>query len=112
RDACCRLPRPDGAEVRQRGEKSIDADRGADGWNPLAEEPHDQIVISSAAEYRSELRRIEKDGLEYRAGVVGQAACDREVERDAIIAVPQSVEVIGNARHRIDLCRRIGHPGE
>ena len=34
------------------------------------------------------------------------------VERDAIVAVPQSVEVIGDARHLIDPRRRIGHAGE
>ena len=60
-----------GIEVDECGEKAIDADRRADGRDSLAEEAHDQIVVTSSSEDGAELRRVEQDGLEDRSGVVG-----------------------------------------
>ena len=104
--------RIDAAEVSQRGEEAIDADRCADGRNRFAEEAHDQVVVTSAAEDRAELRRVEQDGFEDRAGVVGEAAGDGEIERDAIVAVAEGVEMIRDPLDDVDLCRGVIEAGE
>ena len=103
-------PRP--AEVDQRREQAVDAHRGADGRHLLAQEAHHQIVVAAAAEDRAELRRVEQDRLEHRAGVVGEAAGDREVERHLVVAVAEGVEVVGDPLDGRDLRLRPLDAGE
>ena len=89
--------------MRERGQQAIDADRRADGGDRLAEEAHDQVVVTAAAEDGAELRRVEQDRFEDRAGVVGEAAGDGEIERDAIVVVAEGVEMIGDFLDDVDL---------
>ena len=77
----------------------------------FAEEAHHEIVVTSAAEDGAELRRVEKNGLEDGTGVVRQSAGDRQVERDAIIAVAKGIEMIGDSSDGVDLFRRAGFNG-
>jgi hypothetical protein len=93
--------------VRERGEEAIDADRRADRGKRRAEEAHHQIVVAAAAEDGAELRRVEEDRLEHRAGVVGQTAGDGEIERHAVVAVAEVVEVTGDALDHVELFARV-----
>ena len=94
------------------GEQAVDADRGADRGDALAEEAHHQVVVAAAAEDRAELRRVEEHRLEHRAGVVGEAAGDRHVERHLVVAVSQGVEVVGDLLDEAELGVRVLHPRE
>src|SRR5205823_10303388 len=89
-------------QVFERGQEAVDTHRGADGGDALAEEAHDEIVVAAAAENGAELRRVEKDGLEDGAGVVGEAAGDGEVEGNAVVAVAEGVEVFRDPLDDVD----------
>jgi hypothetical protein len=95
--------------MAQGGEQPVDADRGAGRRHPLAEEAEHQVVVAAAAEDGAELRRIEEDRLEDRAGVVGEAAGDREVEGHLPVAVAERVEM---ARDRVDGADRLAGAGQ
>src|SRR6185295_18928621 len=94
-------------EMSERGEKAVDTHRRTRGRDALSEEAHHQIVITPAAEDRSELRCVEQHCLEDGAGVVSEAARDGEIERHSIIAVAERVEVSGNPGDNVDFPRRV-----